>query len=115
MKLLKDSPPVSIQRKSANRKLSFVDIVAGDPFLSWCLYLFVTERFDRMVCTGRSPRTGNAMPETPHQQRLSSRFAIMLRQQLRLEYGEPAKYQALQYSYDGLAIVLREAGVEVGS
>ena len=45
-------------------------------------YVYETEEYDRSVCSGKSPRTGDAMPVDTRERRLSTGFAHRLHQEL---------------------------------
>ncbi len=84
--------------------------------LIWCDYYVSTERFDRLVCTGKCDRTGDAMPMNAHQSgeinrnaRLAMKVARQEAIQNEVSEGDwkAAQEIALRYTHDGL-IELRE-------
>lgn len=74
----------------------------------WALYFFITEEYDRTICTGI--KHGESWPKDLYEQRLVNKFAISLLKKLQLKINDPVKKEISNLSKEGLLQTIMSPG-----
>jgi hypothetical protein len=87
--------------------------------LLWALYYYLTEEYDRRVCTGHPNLNGNAMPANGYEKRLITRHATQIYQRVKFllinlpeEDVENAKRMMSGFSHDQICEYLKQTSWE---